>query len=59
MYKANETWLSMKVKKKTIFFSALVIFIALAFYPSPENLPIKYVDRQTGEIKIEKLFFGG
>ena len=45
----------MKIKKKTIVFSVLVIFIALSFYPSPENLPIKYVDRQTGEIKIEKV----
>ncbi|OQX74349.1 MAG: phosphatidylserine decarboxylase, partial [Bacteroidetes bacterium 4484_249] len=45
----------MKIKKKTIVFSVLVIFIALAFYPSPENLPIKYVDRQTGEIKTEKV----
>jgi len=45
----------MKIKKRTIVFSVLVIFIALAFYPSPENLPIKYVDRQSGEIKIEKV----
>jgi len=45
----------MKIKKKTIVFSVLVIFIALAFYPLPENLPIKYVDRQTGEIETEKV----
>ena len=47
--------LSMKLKKKTIVFSIIIILAALAFYPSPENLPIKYVDRQTGEIEIEKV----
>ncbi len=45
----------MKIKKRIIVFSVLVIFIALAFYPSPENQPINYVDRQTSEIKTEKV----
>ena len=45
----------MKIKKKVIVFSILIILVGIAFYPSPENLPIKYVDRQTGEIKIEKV----
>jgi len=45
----------MKIKKKTIVFSIIIILVGIAFYPSPENLPIKYVDRQTEEIKIEKV----
>lgn len=45
----------MKIKKRTIVFSILIIIVGLAFYPSPENPPIKYIDRQTGEIKIEKV----
>lgn len=45
----------MKIKKKTIVFSIIIILAGIAFYPSPENLPIKYADRQTGEIKIEKV----
>ncbi|MEA3443481.1 MAG: archaetidylserine decarboxylase, partial [Bacteroidota bacterium] len=43
------------MNKKTIFFSILIIIVGLAFYPSSENAPIKYIDRQTGEIEIEKV----
>lgn len=45
----------MKIKKRIILLTILLIFTGLAFYPSPENLSIKYVDRQTGEIEIEKI----
>ncbi len=45
----------MKINKKTIFFSAIIILVALAFFPSPDNLPIKYVERKTGKIKTEKV----
>lgn len=45
----------MKIKKTIIVFSVLILLVGLAFYPSPENPPIKYVDRQSGEIKTEKV----
>lgn len=45
----------MKIKKRTIVFAVLIIIVGLAFYPSIESQPIKYVDRQTEEIKIEKV----
>ena len=45
----------MKIKKRTIVFSILIILAGIAFYPSPENQPINYVDRQTSEIKTEKV----
>ncbi len=45
----------MKIKKRTIVFAVLIIIVGLAFYPSTESQPIKYVDRQTEEIKIEKV----
>jgi len=45
----------MKSKRKILFLIILIIIVGLAFYPSPENLPIKYVDRQTGEVKTEKV----
>jgi len=45
----------MKVKKRLIVFTVLLVFIALAFYPSSETPPIQYMDRQSGEIRIEKV----
>ena len=45
----------MRIKKKIIFIAILLILVGVAFYPSPENLPIKYVERETGDIKIEKV----
>lgn len=45
----------MKIKKRTIVVSIIIIIAGLAIFPSPDNLPIKYIDRQTGEIKTEKV----
>lgn len=45
----------MKIKKRIIVFAVLLLIIGLAFYPSPEIPAIKYIDRQSGEIKIEKV----
>lgn len=45
----------MKIKKRTIVLTLIVIIAGLAFYPSTDNTPIKYVDRQTSEIKTEKV----
>ncbi len=45
----------MKVKKKIIIFSILIILAGIAFYPFAENLSINYIDRQSGEIKTEKV----
>ncbi|MCD4729825.1 MAG: archaetidylserine decarboxylase, partial [Bacteroidales bacterium] len=45
----------MKIKKRIIVFSIIIILAGIAFYPSPENPPINYADRQSGEIKTEKV----
>ncbi|MEZ5197638.1 MAG: phosphatidylserine decarboxylase [Bacteroidales bacterium] len=45
----------MKIKKRIIVLVVFAILIGLAFYPSPDNQPIKYVDRQSGEIEVEKV----
>ncbi|RLD49779.1 MAG: phosphatidylserine decarboxylase [Bacteroidetes bacterium] len=45
----------MKVKKRYIVISLFVIVIGLAIFPSPENLPIRYVERSSGELKTEKV----
>ena len=43
------------LKKKYIILLPLAIILGLVFYPSPQPEPIRYVDRQTGEIKTEKV----
>ena len=43
------------LKKKYIIFLLLAIILGLTFYPSPQPEPIRYFDRQTGEIKTEKV----
>ncbi len=45
----------MKITKKTLFFSALLIVIIIALYPIPQLEPNKYVDRKTGIIETEKV----
>ena len=45
----------MKIKKRTIVISLIVLVVGLAIFPSPENLPIKYVERSSGEMKTEKV----
>ena len=44
-----------KIKKKHLFILLLVIIFGLAIYPSQEPGPIRYIDRQTGELKTEKV----
>ena len=45
----------MKIRKRTIVISLLVIVIGMALWPTPAVEPIRYIDRQTGEIKTEKV----
>lgn len=45
----------MKSKKRIIIFSIILIVLILAFFPFSKNTPIKYVERASGEIKIEKV----
>jgi phosphatidylserine decarboxylase len=45
----------MKIKKRHIAISLIVIFVGLAIYPSGENTPIQYIERSSGELKIEKV----
>jgi phosphatidylserine decarboxylase len=44
-----------KFKKRYFVLLLLVIFLGLGFYPLPEPQTIRYVDRQTGELKTEKV----
>ena len=45
----------MKIKKRFIVLAVFILLLGMAFYPSPEIPPIRYVDRQSGEIKTEKV----
>ena len=45
----------MKIKKRHIAISLFVIFIGLAIFPSGENTPIRYIERSSGEMKIENV----
>ncbi|MCD6596767.1 MAG: phosphatidylserine decarboxylase [Bacteroidales bacterium] len=45
----------MRRKKRIIAVSIIVILLGLAFYPLPQTQAIKYVERTSGEIKIEKV----
>lgn len=45
----------MIIKKRYFLFLLIAIFVGLAFYPSPEIRPNKYVNRQSGEIITEKI----
>lgn len=45
----------MKIRKRTIVISFLVIITGMALWPTPAVEPIRYIDRQTGEIKTEKV----
>ncbi len=45
----------MKSKKILIASIVLVIILAFALYPTPSNIPVQYIDRQTHEIKTEKV----
>ncbi len=41
--------------KRLLLYALLVFIVTLAFYPSPDVAPIRYIDRQTGEMKTEKV----
>jgi len=41
--------------KKVVLYTLILSIALLAFYPIPEVAPIRYIDRQTGEIKTEKV----
>lgn len=45
----------MKKNHRIIIISIFVVLFGLAIYPLPENSPIKYIDRETGELKTEKV----
>ena len=45
----------LKSTKYIIWISLLVILLGLGLYPTPNAKPIRYFDRQTHEIKIEKV----
>ena len=49
----------MKIRIRTIVISIVVIIVGMAVWPAPEIQPIRYVDRQTGDIKTEKVAGGG
>lgn len=42
--------------KWRILILLLIILISVGVYPVPPQLPIKYVDRESGQIKIEKVY---
>ena len=45
----------MKIKRRYIVLAVFILLAGLAFYPSPEISPIRYIDRQSGEIRTEKV----
>jgi phosphatidylserine decarboxylase len=45
----------MKISIRKIVISIVVIIVGVAVWPSPEVQPIRYIDRQTGDIKTEKV----
>ena len=45
----------MKIKRRYIVLAVFILLAGLAFYPPPEISPIRYIDRQSGEIKTEKV----
>ena len=42
-------------KKRIALFVLLVIILGTAFYPLPQQAPIQYIDRISGEVKTEKV----
>lgn len=45
----------MRFRKKIIWIAILVILAGIAFYPAPDIEPVRYVDRTTGEVEVEKI----
>ncbi len=48
----------MKLKKKSLLILVIVLLIVFAFYPYRQAEPIRYVDRDTGQIKTEQVVAG-
>lgn len=45
----------MELKKRIVVFAILALLIGLAFLPLSENEPIRYINRDTGHVEIEKV----
>ncbi len=45
----------MKKKTKIVVLSVFIVLLGVAIYPLPDNPPVKYVERYTGETKTEKV----
>ncbi len=45
--------------KKRFLLALIILLVLLAFYPFQKPQPIRYVDRATGQIKIEQVEAGG
>ena len=45
----------MRYRKTIVVLSVLVILLGIAIYPAPELQPVQYMDRQAGEVKVEKI----
>ena len=43
------------MKKRKLILVLLIVFVIIAVYPFGSNEPIKYIERKTGEAKIEKV----
>ena len=45
----------MRSKKTILWISVLLLLAGITLYPTPEIQPIQYIDRQTGEVMVEKV----
>ena len=45
----------MKINKKLVTLIAFIVLLGIAFFPTPEQTPNKYIDRITGTIITEKV----
>ncbi len=45
----------MKKKARNITISLFIVLFGLAIYPLPQNPPVNYIERETGELKTEKV----
>ena len=51
----NKNPVFMKIRKRYIGLAVLLVILGLALYPPPDPQPIRYIDRETGELKTEKV----
>lgn len=47
--------IEMRISRIIISISLIALFLVIAFYPLPQMEPNRYVDRESGEIKTEKV----